>query len=65
MEGVFTNVEEAVAACVRVHETVAPNADWVPEYEEGYARFRALYPAVRGITRSGSGFETSAARGDR
>ena len=48
-EGVFANVEQAVAACVRVHETVGPNVDWVPGYEEGYARFRALYPAIRGV----------------
>ena len=48
-EGVFTDAAEAVAACVRVRETVQPNLDWVPAYEEGYARFRALYPAVRQV----------------
>ncbi len=48
-EGVFTDAAEAVAACVRVHETVKPNLDWVPTYEEGYARFRELYPAIRGV----------------
>ena len=45
--GVFANAAEAVAACVRVRETVEPNVHWAPVYEEGYARFRALYPAVR------------------
>jgi xylulokinase len=48
-EGVFTDAAEAVAACVHVRETVEPNLDWVPAYEAGYARFRALYPAVRGV----------------
>ena len=45
--GVFADAEEAVAACVRPGESVEPNTDWAPAYEEGYARFRALYPAQR------------------
>jgi xylulokinase len=47
--GTFASAREAVAACVRVHETVEPNPEWAAAYEEGYARFRALYPAVRGV----------------
>jgi xylulokinase len=47
--GVFADVHEAVAACVRVRETVEPEPAWQPVYEEGYARYRALYPAVRGL----------------
>jgi xylulokinase len=47
--GVFADAHEAVAACVRVHGSIEPNPDWAPVYEEGYARFRALYPAVRGV----------------
>jgi xylulokinase len=45
--GVFADVHEAVDACVHVHETVAPDPDWVSAYEAGYARFRRLYPALR------------------
>ena len=45
--GVFAGVEEAVAACVRVRETVEPDPAWQAVYEEGYPRFRALYPALR------------------
>jgi sugar (pentulose or hexulose) kinase len=45
--GSFPNAAEAVAACVRVRETIEPNADWAKAYAEGYARFRALYPALR------------------
>jgi len=47
--GVFANAAEAVAACVRVRETVEPNVDWAPAYEEGYARFRSLYPALASL----------------
>ena len=47
--GAFANAREAVEVCVRARETVEPNLDWAPVYEEGYARFRALYPAVRGV----------------
>ena len=39
-------VEEAVATCVRVRETIEPNPAWFPAYDSGYARFRTLYPAV-------------------
>jgi xylulokinase len=45
--GVFRDVHEAVAACVRVRETVEPEARWRPAYERGYERFRALYPVLR------------------
>jgi xylulokinase len=48
-DGTFAEAREAVTACVRVRETIEPNADWAAAYEEGYARFRALYPAVRGV----------------
>jgi xylulokinase len=46
-DGTFASAQEAVAACVRVRETVEPNPEWTPRYVEGYARFRALYPAIR------------------
>ena len=44
--GLFASVEEAVATCVRVRETIQPNPAWFPAYDSGYARFRTLYPAV-------------------
>jgi xylulokinase len=44
--GVFGDVHEAVAACVRVRDRIEPNDAWRPAYESGYARFRALYPAL-------------------
>ena len=46
--GAFADAHEAVAACVRVRETVEPDPQWVAAYGEGYERFRALYPALRG-----------------
>jgi xylulokinase len=45
--GQFADAREAVAACVRGRETIEPNPAWAQAYEEGYARFRALYPALR------------------
>jgi xylulokinase len=48
-DGVFADAHEAVLACVRASKSVEPNADWAPAYEAGYARFRALYPALREV----------------
>jgi xylulokinase len=45
--GRFADVHEAVAECVRVTGRVEPNASWTSTYDEGYERFRALYPALR------------------
>jgi xylulokinase len=45
--GIFADAHEAVEACVRVRDTVEPDPEWQAVYEEGYARFRALYPALR------------------
>jgi xylulokinase len=47
--GRFATAEEAVASCVRVRETVEPNPAWAARYADGYARYRALYPAIRGV----------------
>jgi xylulokinase len=44
---VFPSVPDAVAACVHVRDTVEPNPSWAGAYEEGYARYRALYPTLK------------------
>jgi xylulokinase len=44
--GAFASAEEAVAACVRVRETIDPVSDWIEPYAEARERFRALYPAL-------------------
>jgi xylulokinase len=41
--GVFADADDAVARCVRVRAVVEP--EW--DYEEEYARFRRLYPALK------------------
>ena len=46
-EGVFADAHEAVAATVRVRDRVEPDPDWQAAYEEGYTRYRRLYPALR------------------
>jgi xylulokinase len=48
-DGTFASARQAVEACVRVRETVDPNAAWARRYEAGYARYRALYPAIRQV----------------
>jgi xylulokinase len=45
--GTFADAHEAVAACVRVRGAVEPDPEWQSMYEEGYSRFRSLYPALR------------------
>jgi sugar (pentulose or hexulose) kinase len=46
---VFASAEEAVAACVRPGSTVGPEPAWTEAYEEAYARYRLLYPALKEI----------------
>jgi xylulokinase len=50
--GVFADVHEAVAACVRVRDTVEPEPGWREAYEEGHRRYQALYPALRPLEAS-------------
>jgi xylulokinase len=45
--GVFADAREAVAACVRVRDRIDPDPAWQARYEEGYARYRELYPTLR------------------
>lgn len=48
--GVFADVHDAVERCVRVHETVEPDAAWQSVYEELLPRYRSLYPLTKGVT---------------
>jgi xylulokinase len=48
--GVFADAAEAVAACVRIRDTIEPDPAWQRVYEDGYARFRSLYPAIKGVS---------------
>jgi len=45
--GAFADAAEAVAACVTVTDRTEPEPAWITAYDEGYERFRALYPALR------------------
>ena len=47
--GVFASAQEAVAACVRVRDEVEPDANWAGAYEDAYARYRSLYPALKEV----------------
>jgi xylulokinase len=46
--GVYADVEEAVARCVRYGEIEEPKADEQAVYDKVFARFRTLYPALKG-----------------
>jgi len=46
---VFPDAAAAVASSVRVRETIEPNPEWSRVYEDGYARFRSLYPTIRSL----------------
>jgi xylulokinase len=48
--GVFADVHEAVARCVRVRDVVEPEPGCAAVYEELYPRYRALYPTLKGWT---------------
>ncbi len=45
--GVYADLHEAIERAVRVRDLVAPDPDWRGIYDEGYARYRRLYPALR------------------
>ena len=47
--GTFASAQEAVDACVRVRDTVEPDPEWQRVYEDGYRRYTALYPAIKGV----------------
>jgi len=47
--GVWSDADEAVAACVRVRDRIEPNDDRRPVYADGYERFRQLYPMLRAL----------------
>jgi xylulokinase len=47
--GLWASPAEAVEATVRPIGTVEPVADWIEPYREGRERFRALYPALKGV----------------
>jgi xylulokinase len=46
--GVFADLPDAVARCVRYGAIEDPDADVRAVYDARFARFRALYPAIRG-----------------
>ena len=47
--GVYSDVHDAVARAVRVRERVEPTPAWRDTYADLLPRFRALYPATKGV----------------
>ena len=48
--GVYRDVDEAAAACVRVTDVIDPVPAWIEPYREARARFRDYYPALRSVS---------------
>jgi xylulokinase len=48
--GLYSDVAQATAACVRVTDVVDPVAAWINPYRESRRRFRDYYPALRSVT---------------
>ena len=46
--GVFADVHEAVARCVRVRDVVEPDPVWMATYAELYPSYQSLYPTLKG-----------------
>ena len=49
--GEYASVKEAADAIVKVVDTVEPDEELVKKYDERYAHFVKLYPAVKGLYR--------------
>jgi xylulokinase len=47
--GVWRDVDEAAAACVRTRGRIEPVAEWIEPYRALRARYRALYPAINAV----------------
>jgi xylulokinase len=47
--GTFADPRDAVARCVAVRGRTDPDPAWVSAYEDGYRRFRRVYPALRSV----------------
>jgi xylulokinase len=47
--GVFADVHDAVSRCIRVSECVDPVPEWRAVYADLLPRYRALYPATKGV----------------
>jgi xylulokinase len=51
--GVYADVDEAVARCIRVVDVVEPDPELLDVYGELHARYSALYPALRQVRLGG------------
>ena len=47
--GVWPDVHAGVQATVRPRDPVEPNPDWIEPYRDQRRRFKALYPALKGV----------------
>jgi xylulokinase len=48
--GIYSDLDQASAACVRVAEVVDPVTGWIEPYREARRRFRDTYPALKSVS---------------
>jgi xylulokinase len=48
--GIYSDLDQASDACVRVTEVVDPVSAWIEPSREARRRFRDYYPALRSVT---------------
>ena len=48
-DGLFSSVKEASDALVRVKSVTYPDEKLIKAYDDRYARFREIYPAMKGL----------------
>jgi xylulokinase len=53
--GVYRDIDQASAACVRVTDVIDPVSAWIETYRELRRRFRDYYPALRSVTSRATG----------
>jgi xylulokinase len=52
---VYTDLDQAAAACVRVTDVIDPVSAWIEPYREMRKRFHDCYPALRSVTSPATG----------
>ena len=52
--GVYSDLDQAAGACVRVTDVIDPVSAWIEPYREMRLRFRDSYPALRSLSGRGT-----------
>ena len=50
-DGRYQSVSQAVSAIVKRKETISPDSELVEKYNQGYKKYKELYPALKKFMR--------------